>query len=625
MSLLLKVCHRWACLGLTVGALGSAGLAQNVYQPAGHQYLISGTLPGDQIHPHLAINSSGGYLVWQDNSTDGDGFGIRAIKLSRNFNGTLGAFRVNQQGAADQERPQVALLKNGGAAFVWQTSNTKTRKVYARFLGSNGTFVTGDILVPTYTEGHQMRPVVTGLSDGSAVVIWSSFGQDGSLDGIYGQRFSGDGGKIGTEFQVNQSTLYNQRDATVAGLANGNFVVGWVGESGSDISGVFNVNIWSRLFNANGPIAGEFKVNSGTNICATPSVSGSADGGFVLTWGEADANRENGWDVHSRAFGAEGTPKNVGPEINTRIFGDQFSPRIAGGEDQLVVWSSMGHDGSFEGVFGRFLTGNGDFLSDEFQVNSVSFSRQVNPAVAHDGSGNYVIVWSSFFGGMGSFDLVAQRISKLDNLPAPSAPILASLSQNSVSASWPEITGMSVSHYELFVDGETVPIITTNNFYVVTRESWTAKSTHSIRLAFKLTDGRRSGMSDAATVTTWGGDDNADQLPDDWQTFYWGRPVNWPASSADSDGDGASTLQEFLAGTDPTNPQSVLKTALSQTPQGRFLIWNTQAGLVYQVQTSSDLSNWSDVSTPRFATGDSDSMPVAVGGAAAYFRVNRLR
>mgnify|MGYP000337732486 CR=1 FL=1 len=45
-----------------------------------------------------------------DNVTDGDGLGISARRLNNNLTPSLGAFRVNVSGYADEENPQVALL-----------------------------------------------------------------------------------------------------------------------------------------------------------------------------------------------------------------------------------------------------------------------------------------------------------------------------------------------------------------------------------------------------------------------------------------------------------------------------------------------------------------------------------
>ena len=74
-----------------------------------------------RLIPRVSLNTSGGFLVWQDNITDGDGLGISAVRLDSTLSPTLGNFRVNQQGTNDQENPQVALLQNGGAVFVWQS------------------------------------------------------------------------------------------------------------------------------------------------------------------------------------------------------------------------------------------------------------------------------------------------------------------------------------------------------------------------------------------------------------------------------------------------------------------------------------------------------------------------
>ena len=55
-----------------------------------------------------------------------------------------------------------------------------------------------------------------------------------------------------------------------------------------------------------------------------------------------------------------------------------------------------------------------------------------------------------------------------------------------------------------------------------------------------------------------------------------------------------------------------------------FLSWNTQPGLIYQVQVSTDLSSWSGFGGLRFAAGYVDSVYVG-GNAKAYYRIGRCR
>src|ERR1043165_3389428 len=52
------------------------------YVAGGGEYPIVGLLPGTQSHPHASVNAAGGYLVWEDNTIDGDGLGVRAAALN---------------------------------------------------------------------------------------------------------------------------------------------------------------------------------------------------------------------------------------------------------------------------------------------------------------------------------------------------------------------------------------------------------------------------------------------------------------------------------------------------------------------------------------------------------------
>jgi hypothetical protein len=107
-------------------------------------------------------------------------------------------------------------------------------------------------------------------------------------------------------------------------------------------------------------------------------------------------------------------------------------------------------------------------------------------------------------------------------------------------------------------------------------------------------------------------------------TAHFGSDVfNWPLPTADSDGDGDSNLKEFLSGTDPRDPRSVLKQKLQMTRQGMFLSWNTQPGCIYRVQTSTSLGAWTNLDVPRFAAGTTDSLYVG-GGGSGYYRIVRL-
>jgi hypothetical protein len=601
----------------------------NNYLTNGIEYAIAGSLPGDQSHPSLGIKTAGGYIVWEDNLTDGDGLGISARKLDRNLSGSASSFKVNAIGAGDQERPQVTLLNNGGAAFVWQGGRRSYQHIYARFLSASGIWVTltNDVLVNTFTNNFQVNPAIAALATGNVVVAWGSFNEfsGNSLQDVYAQVLSPAGQKLGGELLLNQFTSYNQRTPAVAGLSDGRFVIAWVSEQQRFDN---SVDIYARIFNADGSSSGnEIPVNTSTNVCANPSVAASPNGGFMIAWSEKDLTslKTNSWDVYARAFLNTGVAAGPVARLNQYLFGDQYAPKLASlGSDFLAVWTSLGQDGSREGVFGRFLRSDVTPVGNEFLINTTTVGPQLHPVVAADGQGRFLVAWASFAGLAPGFDLFAQRYaSTLQPLIAPDPPFVAVLSSNALTVSWPPLAGFNVADYEVYADGAATPTaVVTNTWWTMT--GLPPGTTHTCQLDYVLADGRTSPLSGATTnstygTLTWGG------IPYEWMTYYFGTDLwSWPSPYADSDRDGVSNLNEFLAGTCPTNAASVLRIQLQPTVQGFFLNWNTQPGLIYQVQVSTNLKGWTSLGGMRFAPGMVDSMYVG-GSPASYYRVLRVR
>lgn len=634
-------------IGLVVLAGSPIAQAQGNYAVEGSEYNIAGVLPGDQVFPHVSIKPGGGYVVWQDNFTDGSGAGISARKLDSSFSSAFSTFRVNQGGTADQERPSVSMLNDGGAAFVWRGGRQGFQHIYARFLTAAGTWVTpdSDVLVSTATNVYQVESAVTTLTNGSVVVCWSSFNQvsSNSLRDVYFQILTAAGAKVGGETRANVFASFNQRSAAIAPLSDGRFVLVWVSEqqrfapnSGLDyLNGVSSkqigpasVDVYGRIFNSSGAaVTSEFLINTGTNVCANPSIARSSDGGFGVAWMERDTQSlSNGWDVYFRPFSGNalgGTTRRM----NTQLYGDQLAPKISSmGTDYLMIWTSMGQDGSREGVYGQYLRGDGTPLYDEFRVNSTFISQQYQPAIASDGTERFLAVWTSFMGGEGSFDLYAQRFVNTNSpvLPMP-PPYVTALSSNALMVSWDVVQGFDIANYEVYADGAvSVTALVTNIYWKNTELA--PNSAHSYRVAYRLADGRLSPLSGATTNITYGALWYYNAIPQEWMAGYFGSAFwAWPGPDIDSDGDGVSNYNEFLAGTDPTSAASKLVQKLRPTVQGLFLDWNTTPGLIYQVQAATSASGpWTNYGGLRFAAGTSDSMYVG-GGTTRFFRIARLR
>ena len=629
------------CLAIAAPAVV---FSQTNYIRTGVEYAIAGSLPQDQGQPQLGLSTSGGYLVWQDTITDGDGLGISALRLDNGFSGVLSSFRVNSIGAGDQENPQVSLLNGGGAVFVWQGGRQGFQGIYARFLSAGSLWLAGDLQVNTFTNNSKVNPVVTTLANNNLVVAWASFNQAAStsLQDVYAQLLSPTGQKIGGEFQVNQFISYNQRSPAIAALSDGRFVVVWVSEqqrtldSPGDMQGVYgnlygtaSVDVYARIFTASGAPAGnEFLVSTNFNICSSPQVAAAAGGTFMVAWAERDRlGSTNGWDIWGRTYSSAGVG---GPArcINTTRFGDQYVPHISwDGADYMVVWTSLGQDGSREGVFGQFLHDDGSPDQGEFQVNTTWISQQMQPTVASDGQGRFLAAWTSFAGGAYGFDLYAQRYVNVSQpLPSMSAPfihmpfiVVNNVYQPQIQVSWPVQAGLSVDHYDVYVGGTLAVSLTTNVWTMTVANGLTDSSTNSFQVDYVTTSGRRSPMSPAASGTTWTGQIYKNSLPVEWMAHYWGYGNQWPLPSDQVAPGGPTVLQVFLTGADPTNPATWLRTAMTQTAQGYFLNWNPRPGLTYQVQTSTNLTSWANLGSPRLAIDVADSLYIGLN--AGYYRV----
>ena len=306
-------------------------------------------------------------------------------------------FRVNTFTTNQQFAPSVAADPEARFVIVWQSYGQD---------GSGGGafgqryFITGlpqgpEFRVNTFTTGHQYEPSAAMTGGGNFVVAWRST-QEGSATGIFGQRFSSGGAPAGPEFRVNTYTTGQQYQAAAAIDLSGNFVVVWssAGQDG-DAAGVFG----QRFAAGSGvPIGPEFRVNtSTTGTQYRPAVAAAPLGGFVVVWQDGTVGGGDTTGVLGQRYDASGAP--LGPEFQVETYTTSFQgfPSVAtdASGDFVVVWHSGGQDGSGAGVFGQRYSSTGDPVGPEFRVNTYTTGLQGAPAVTVDGAGNFAVVWAS--------------------------------------------------------------------------------------------------------------------------------------------------------------------------------------------------------------------------------------
>jgi hypothetical protein len=245
--------------------------------------------------------------------------------------------------------------------------------------------------VNTFTTGLQFAADVASDGSGNFVVVWSSI--DASSRGVSGQRYSSSGAPLGGEFRVNTYTTNRQHYPSVASDTSGNFVVVWISDTQD---GSFSGILGQRFASSGAPVGPEFRVNSYTTYYqGFPSVAADAAGSFVVVWQSATQDGQH-YGIFGQRYAGAGVP--AGPEfrVNTYTTSRQYQPSVAADASGnfVVVWSGV--QGAVDDIFGQRYLGSGAPLGGEFRVNTYLTSQQYRPAVAADSSGDFVVVWSSY-------------------------------------------------------------------------------------------------------------------------------------------------------------------------------------------------------------------------------------
>ena len=179
---------------------------------------------GYQMKPSVASLSDGSFVVtWESHNQDGDSYGIYGQRYDSSGAAAGDEFKINTYTSGTQQHSEVASLSDGGFVVTWMSMDSRAdmRDIYGQRYDSSGAAAGVEFQVNSYTTQGQGGPAVAGLSDGSFVVTWSSDGQDGSSNGIYGQRYDSSGAAAGDEFKINTYTTSSQEFSSVTSLGQG--------------------------------------------------------------------------------------------------------------------------------------------------------------------------------------------------------------------------------------------------------------------------------------------------------------------------------------------------------------------------------------------------------------------
>ena len=202
-------------------------------------------------------------------------------------------------------------------------------------------------------------------------------------------------------FQVNTYTTGYQGPSEIAADGAGNFVVVWSSYGSSLGDDEYYSVIGQRYESGGSAIGGEFLVNTiTTNSQHDPNIGMNSSGAFVVVWEAWDISGGGFYDIRAQRFDSGGTAVGASFQVNTYTTLGQLDPAVAVEEDGdfIVVWESDGSSGTDQNgdsIQLQRYASDGTALGDETQVNTYTTALQSDPSIAMSPSGDFLVVWDS--------------------------------------------------------------------------------------------------------------------------------------------------------------------------------------------------------------------------------------
>ncbi len=405
------------------------------------EFHVNEMTTGPQRYSTVGVDADGNFVIaWQSNSHEQSGNSWELFLRQYDDNGAplRGEEAVNNWSQGPQINPIVARASTGDFGVFWSGQGAAhTEGIHGRLYSSSEP---DPIPGPSRLPGEDQFLVGETFSlEGSApdigvddsgkfMTTWESFEEDGSGWGVYAQQYAADGTPLASAFQVNSFVDGDQHAPAIASDASGNSLIVWQ-SFGQDGDGY---GIFGQWFGATGTAVGdEFLINvetiEGDQVSPDVVMMNTATSSVALVvWQTADGE---GGDIHAKWF-AEIGDTTGGSEflVNTLEAGAQVAPSIAAADASqraIIVWQGPavveegeeGEEASLE-IYGQRLKLNetvGESLfvqeGDEFVVNSILDHDQVNPAVAMQSDGGFVVAFVAEGQAASGSDVYARRFN----------------------------------------------------------------------------------------------------------------------------------------------------------------------------------------------------------------------
>lgn len=206
---------------------------------------------------------------------------------------------------------------------------------------------------------------------------------------------------LGGEFQVNVTTLNEQRDPSIAAGPDGRFLVVWTSYAGPEY-------VVGRVYDASGsPQGGEFPLAEAAGVYRSGArVAAGAHGSYLAVW--EDHGIGGGVGIVARAFDGDGGSLGASLRVDSLSLIPRDAPAVAATPDGfVVVWIES--NGVENSIRGRLLNPQGQTVGGTFRIDLPGSLPPGSPSVAAFPSGGFVVAWLDGAGNSFQTDIRVRR------------------------------------------------------------------------------------------------------------------------------------------------------------------------------------------------------------------------
>ncbi|MFH1811136.1 MAG: metallophosphoesterase [Pseudomonadota bacterium] len=369
---------------------------------------------GDQLVPRVAAAASGDFVVvWEDDSSTADGAGNHDI-LVRGFHaGGCEAFSdlvVNVATAGQQTAPAVAMDAVGNFVVAWADDNdgNGSFQIYARGFAADGSQRFATFTVNSAAAGQQIEPAVAMAPDGRFVVAWQDSPTSNGLYQIRMRGFEANGSERFTDRSVHADSAGTRLHPSLALDDSARLVVAW--QDDSDGNGVYQIHARGFLADA----SERFALRTVNSVAAgqqrKPVVAADASGGFVVAW-EDDQDGDGQFQILARGFTSAGAARLADFSVAGDSSGHRIAPAISMRSDGAfaVTWQDDSDGNGTYQIHARAFLADGSQWKPRWTVNHQSAGQQRAPHLALTGDA-VVVAWEDDLDGNGAYQLLATGV-----------------------------------------------------------------------------------------------------------------------------------------------------------------------------------------------------------------------